>query len=546
MKNSFYILIMFVVIFTAFLVFAQTDDPFADIVYPIPGLGNCIDKEDCLNYCENPDNMAACLNFAEENGLVPEKDIEMGRKMLVAGETSGPGGCQGVSECQAYCDDISHIRECIAFAEEHDLIPPEELAEARKVAEAIESGVTPPPCNSKSECDVVCRQPENMKVCLAFAEAAGLIPPEELAEARKVLAAIEKGVTPPPCGNKDECDEYCAVPENFEQCITFAEAAGFVSPEEATMARRTGGKGPGDCRGKEACEAFCQDPANSEACINFAEEFGFMSHEEAEQARKMTAAGINIMQGGPGGCKGKEACEAYCDDVSHMTECVDFAVQSGMMSPEDAERAKKMAEKGINMMGGGPGGCKSEEACRAFCDDSANMEECMNFAVQIGEMTPEEAEQAQRGREMMMQGGPGGCTSEDECKAYCEDPSHGEECFKFSVEAGIMSPEEVQQIQQMQLPEEGMMPKGMMPPEGFEGEMPEEMPEGMAPEEFQEQFQEQFEQQMEQQIQQQIEQQMQEQIQQQMEEFSPPPTSEQPPQSFFETVKNFLAGLIGI
>lgn len=549
--------------------------------FPVAELGNCANEKECEAYCQKPENMGPCLDFAEENDLLPEEEIAIARKMLSAGETSGPGGCRGQAECEAYCDDISHIRECVTFAEEHDLMPPEELEEARKVADAIDRGIQLPPCSSKTECDDVCRLPENMRACITFAKEAGLMPAGDLEEAEKVLAALEKGIQPPPCGGKDECDEYCALPENFETCITFAEAAGFMSAEEAAMVRRTGGKGPGDCRGKDACEAYCEDPAHGDECINFAIENGFMSAEEGEQAKKMLAAGMNVMQGGPGGCKGREECDAYCDDFTHMTDCVDFAEKAGMMSPEDAARARRMAEKGINMMQGGPGGCKGQEECEAFCNEPANMEECLNFAVQIGDMEPEEAERARQGMQMRAQMAE--CLSMPCSEALpClqalspQGPpeGQGEQPAEPPPEGG--EGDEIRQKIELCMRE--MMPEGppageagMMPPEGFEGQMP---PEGMGPEQFQEQFQRQMEQmqppemtpggdalirpdilqqQIEQQIQQQIEQQMQQQIQQQMEQqmqqqFAPPPTEPvpPPPESFFESVKNFLATLIPI
>ncbi|MFQ6049495.1 MAG: hypothetical protein ACE5J0_00405 [Candidatus Paceibacterales bacterium] len=513
MKRLYFVTIGIVVLFFAgFLVLAQPTDPFSELTYPIPELGNCQSREACEVYCSNPENASTCLDYAERNNLIPEEEIEIARQMLALEEIAGPGGCQGHDECEAYCDDIAHLEECLIFAEAHNLIPPEELEEAKKVVAAIKRGFTPPDCRSKTECDIYCSQPENMEECITFAEAAGLIPPDELEEAKMVLEAIRKGAIPPPCQGEEECDIYCSLPEHLEECISFAEAAGFISPEEAAMIRKTGGQGPGGCRGEDECEGYCEDPAHAEECINFAVEHGFMPPEEAEQAKKMLAMGLTA---GPGGCQGREECEAYCDDIAHMVECVDFAEKAGFMTPEEAARARKMAEMGIR---GGPGGCQGEEECRAFCDDPANMKECLNFAVRIGEMTSEEAEEARHGMEMMQRGGPGGCKSEEECKAYCEGPAHAEECIRFSVEQGFMSPEEAQEmLERMQMmPSEGMMapppeemmapppegmmappPEGMMAPEGmmeFPGEMmkppegmmpPEEMmiPEGMMPSE---------------------------------------------------------------
>ena len=522
MRKYYFLLIFVFILFSGVLVFATSKE---DITFPVAELGNCKSEEACEAFCDLPENMGPCLNFAEIHNLIPKEEIEIGKKILALGETSGPGGCRGVVECGTYCDDMSHIKECVAFAEKNNLMSADELAEAKKVASALEKGVQPPPCNSKSECDDVCILPENMKTCITFAKEAGLMPPEELAEAEMVLAALEKGITPPPCGSKDKCDEYCSLPENFETCVSFAEAAGFMSPEEAEMVRRTGGKGPGDCRGKEACEAFCEDPANMGPCVDFAVENGFMSAEEAEQVRKMMAAGFTS---GPGGCKGQEECEAFCDDISHMAECVDFAERTGMMSSEDAARARRMAEMGIS---GGPGGCKGEEECRAFCENPANMETCLNFAIQVGDMSPEEAEQMRQGKQRMAQTGEGLAMPCSEAFACLGNLSQGEPMEQEEpAGGGGQNPEiqaKIKSCTQKLMPE-GMPSEGFEPPEGA-GPSQEEI-ERMIQRETQRQM-EAAQQQMQQQVQQQIEQQMQQQ-------------TETPPQSFFDQVKNFLAGLI--
>lgn len=468
MKNYYFLIIGIIVLLFAG-VFAQE---LPGVIFPVAELGNCASKEECKIYCDKPENMSACLDFAEEHNLIPESEIKMARKMLEMGDIGGPGNCRGKAECEVYCDNPDHMEECIIFAKKHGLIPPDELEEVEKILAAIQKGYKPPACHGKAACDTYCSVVEHFEECITFGEAAGLIPPDEIDEAKKALEAVKKGAKLPACQGKAECDVYCAQEEHFEECLTFAEAAGFISPEEAAMAKRTGGKGPGGCRGKEVCNAYCEDPVHMEECVNFAEEFGFISHEDAENARKMLKAGFT---GGPGGCKGKEECEAYCNDLVHLEECVDFAEKMGFMTPEDANRARKMAERGINVMEGGPGGCKSKEECEAFCQNPANMEECINFAVQIGEMTPEQAEQAKKGMEMMQKGGPGGCKNEQECKTYCEDPTHSEECLNFSVEQGFISPEEAQKMREMQQmqpmvpsqppPEEGLPPM----PSGFEG-----------------------------------------------------------------------------
>lgn len=75
--------------------------------------------------CENPENdeiMEKCIKFGEENGLIPQKDLEMIKK--TGGK--GPGGCRGKNQCDTYCSE--HQEECMKFAEEHNLISPEDKA----------------------------------------------------------------------------------------------------------------------------------------------------------------------------------------------------------------------------------------------------------------------------------------------------------------------------------------------------------------------------------------------------------------------------------
>ena len=369
----------------------------SDIVFPVAELGNCESKQDCEIYCDKPENMEPCLDFAEAHNLIKQNEIQMGRKMLELGKTSGPGGCQGQAECEAYCDGVGHIVECIEFAEKHGLIPANELGEAKKVAAAVEKGIQPPNCSNKTNCDIYCSKPENMQECMIFAQAAGLIPPDELEETKMMLKAIEKGAVPPNCNGKQECDIYCEQPEHFEECLSFAEAAGFMKPEEVEMMRRTGGKGPGGCRGEQECEAFCENPDHSEECMKFALEYGFMTPEEAEQTKKMMDAGFTT---GPGGCESEQECEAFCQNPDNMKECIDFSAAMGEMTPEQAEKALK----------GGPGGCRTQAECEAFCQNPDNIKECIHATVEMGDMSEQEAQEIfkmmEQGEQIMKQDQP--------------------------------------------------------------------------------------------------------------------------------------------
>lgn len=406
------------------IVQAQT---VTDIVYPVKELGNCDNEVNCRNFCDVKENMIPCINFAEQQGLISKEEAKRAKQFARMGE--GPGGCKSKEQCEAYCDDNAHIDECLAFAGKNNLIAPEELEEAKKVAKALREGAQMPGgCRGKTQCEAYCDNPEHGEECLAFAEKAGFIPPEELEDAKKAIKAMKSGIKP-----------------------------------------------PGNCRGKKQCDTYCSEPSHIEECFNFAEKAGFIPPEEVEMARKM----MPLMVRGemPGGCKQKEECEAYCQDESHMEECANFALKAGLMKPEDAEMFKKTGGKG-------PGDCKSKEQCEAFCNDPVNQEICMNFAQERGLIPQEKIQEMKEGVQKLREG-------------IQMAPSEVQECIKSSMGTEIL--EKIQAGTLMPGPQIGdqvkacfekMMP--LMPPaDMMPGQLPGEfkIPEGIQiPEQLPEQF----------------------------------------------------------
>ena len=190
------------------------------------------------------------------------------------------GNCTSKSKCRAYCDDLTHVKVCVAFAESHGLISAEEARQAREFERL--GGKGPGGCTSKDSCESYCENPEHMRQCLDFAKQAGMMNSEELQEAEKVAAYLDGGGTMPGgCRGEKKCRAYCEDTAHAEECVAFATKAGFMSEKEAGMFKKTGGKGPGDCRGR-ACEAYCQDESHREACIAFAIENDLMSEEDKQ------------------------------------------------------------------------------------------------------------------------------------------------------------------------------------------------------------------------------------------------------------------------
>ncbi len=428
----------------------------SDIQFPVASLGNCTSQTDCNAYCSDAAHADACVAFAEQHHLMSADEIAIAKKFLAAG-SAGPGGCTSAASCQAYCDNISHIDECVAFAKKTGILQPEELKEAEQVQAAIAKGVQPPACGNKKECDAYCSSPSHMKECIAFGEAAGFLQGEELQNAKKMIAAIDAGATPPPCQGKDACDAYCSQPTHMEECITFAQAAGFMSPQEAADSQKVlaairNGVNPPKCQGKEACDAYCSQPEHFDECTNFAVAAGFMSSEDAAVAKKTGGKG-------PGGCTTKESCDAFCNNPDNQETCFNFAKDNGLISQDDLQKMQQGQEQLQQSLKNAP---QAVLTClqNAIGSDVLEKMKSGNFMppkdvgekmMQCFQQTAPQGQgpmnpQGQPGQNFAPgtesnipggpqgQAGPGGCTTPEECKKFCGN--NPDACQNFQVPTG--------------------------------------------------------------------------------------------------------------
>jgi len=426
-------------------VFAQ-DSGLANIQYPVAELGGCKNEAACKAYCDKPGNIEACLDFAQKNNLMSDEEIQKAKNFMAAG-SKGPGGCAGQDSCEAYCNDISHIDECVSYAEKNNLMSPQELEEAKKVKAAIDRGVKPPACKSKKECDTYCEDADHMQECISFGVEAGFIQGKELEDAQKMLAAIKKGIKPPPCKGKDACDQYCSSPDNIEVCMNFALAAGMMSEEEAAnsekmLAAIRKGVKPPLCKGKEACDVYCSSEEHMQECIDFSVAAGFMSEKDAEMAKKTGGKG-------PGGCKGKEECEAFCNTPENQEACFNFAKDNGMIPEEELKKmdeGRQQFRKSFDNMPAEVLTCLQEKL------GAEMVEKMKNGTVMPSRETGDEMrvcfeimgppQQGGPGEGGMIppsgQAGPGGCKTSEECQKYCQD--NPDECQKFQPGPGAENP----------------------------------------------------------------------------------------------------------
>ncbi|MBI5222240.1 MAG: hypothetical protein HY980_01965 [Candidatus Magasanikbacteria bacterium] len=340
---SFFLFILITGLWVAWVGAADAKEWSAD-TFPVAELNNCASQEACHAFCDKNANIPQCVDFALQNDLVSEEDAEWAKKL--GGVKEGPGGCATQSACLTYCDDVNHLAQCLDFAAENNLMSPADLEEAKLVAKATAQGVkTPGGCKTKGACDNYCSQAGNMAECTDFAVKAGLMSQSEYQEAQQVMKALAAGAKiPGNCGTKKACDQYCAQPEHMDECVDFGVKAGFISASEAEEAKRimpliAAGKMPGGCKGKGECQTYCEIEEHADECAQFAIEAGFMSPEDAEMYKKTGGKG-------PGGCKSKEACKAFCDDPANGKTCFEFGLQHDLIPPEDM---RKM-EEGIGQM----------------------------------------------------------------------------------------------------------------------------------------------------------------------------------------------------
>jgi hypothetical protein len=274
----------------------------AGITFPVPELGNCGSKDECRSYCNEPQNIPACVKFAKEHGLMNQEEAARGEKLgekLSRGE--GPGGCRTPQECRSFCSNLANIEACVKFAEEHG-VKDKNVEEGKKILAYLRAGgALPGGCTSKESCEKYCGDFSHAEECFNFATRAGIaqarggvpggaegrfeggIPPGQF---QKFLELVKRGETPGGCKSKNECEAYCRDSSRFEECVAFGEKAGFIPAEQAQKIRATGGFGPGGCDSQESCKAYCGEPVHREECFRFAEERGFINKEEIERAKE--------------------------------------------------------------------------------------------------------------------------------------------------------------------------------------------------------------------------------------------------------------------
>jgi hypothetical protein len=87
-----------------------------------PGPGGCQGDQECKEFCDNPENMKECLEFAVKAGLISEEEAKRIKKMDEMDMGPGPGGCQTREQCDSYCQNPDNMRECMEFGKKMGIV----------------------------------------------------------------------------------------------------------------------------------------------------------------------------------------------------------------------------------------------------------------------------------------------------------------------------------------------------------------------------------------------------------------------------------------
>lgn len=135
-----------------------------------------------------------------------------------------------------------------------------------------------------------------------------------------------------------------------------------------------------------------------------------------------------------GNCDSISSCKAYCDDSSHLDACVAFAKSKGFYrtpaTPNPNQNATLEAAKTEL-------GCSSEDECKAFCSQQSNQQICMSFAQKHGLHSQGAADTDQTNKTLALAKSILGCQSAEECKTFCSESQNQQKCSDFAKQAGI-------------------------------------------------------------------------------------------------------------
>lgn len=283
------------------------------------------------------------------------------------------GSCADRAACKEYCNDAANQSACQSFAEAHGLtVRTQSNSETESQSntagddklQAIQKDGGPGKCatgasDPEKTCRAYCNATAHIPECVAYGKSHGFLKGDQLAQAEKVAAALKSGVAlPQGCTDQQSCEETCHNPTSLDQarsCFAFAKAADLLPPgfdgskaERVFSAIQEGSAPFSSMKDFQQCER-ARDPSVIKKCTDFAVQSGMMTQEEADVVKETGGKG-------PGGCQGKDECEQYCAD--HGDECFEFSREHDLVRPEQQQHMQAAANQLKQALDHMPAGAK--------------------------------------------------------------------------------------------------------------------------------------------------------------------------------------------
>jgi len=340
------------------------------------------------------------------------------------------GNCRDQKECKLYCDIPANTPACWSWGKY--------VMKAQQVLGETTINITYPiadlgNCSSAQECFLYCAQPKNQAACILYAKNNGLVKEDEgktednINEQQNEQQLVESAKTELGCNSKITCMAFCNDPANIDKCRAFAKKHGLekehVGPPPEIMEKAKSMLG---CDSQESCLSFCQKEENRERCFAFAKENKLIDENEVKRAEEMRENKKQMLEAAKTelGCDSFESCGKICSDPANREKCMNIGRKFGMVK----EEVKPMSSNNMQKP------CTSETECKKYCESHPS--ECPGFnqhqeqfsrksQEKMQELRPAEAKPIQEGEFL----GPTGCRTEDECRAYCR--KHPKACPGF-------------------------------------------------------------------------------------------------------------------
>ncbi len=197
--------------------------------YPIQALGNCRDAQECFYYCEIPHNQPACWSYStyilrkHVLGEQTSSPDEEARKHGITFPIAELNNCASTQECMQYCNKPENQQACEAFGKKKGLIQENQNSHSVNSVNKEKMLIDAKAflgCDSESSCKEFCNNPSNQQKCQAFAQKEGFSTQPQPGTAGTSYST-SSGLYLPYCTNPDSCKNFCSNPANKQTCDAF-------------------------------------------------------------------------------------------------------------------------------------------------------------------------------------------------------------------------------------------------------------------------------------------------------------------------------------